>query len=303
MNPTPLKGFDIRGIIVSDDPGVGLANPDDYTDLFDNGGAVTINPFKAYAKAVTDRSFGPGELFTEHYDLWLLNFGKVAMVDFAIDASWPGRAKEPYKIGGPFINGEIDDTGQNIVEITADVFAANNDVDEVWLDCSTMGFSGPLAMQYVSGTTWKIDFQNTPQAPASTYRCLVKASTASSAKFLYDYFNLTVVPGTPMVSLADDVQPIFDAKCTYCHDGGEPPDLRAGYTWAALVNADSHQSSVPLVSPGDPYLSYNQAKIRGTHKNAPYNGSGKQMPWFDPYITPQELEIIDTWIEQGALNN
>ena len=46
-NPKAIKGYDVRGILISNDAGVGLANADDYTDLFDDGGAVTINPFKA----------------------------------------------------------------------------------------------------------------------------------------------------------------------------------------------------------------------------------------------------------------
>ena len=302
-NPKPITGFDVRGIIISNDIGVGLANADDYTMLFDDGGAVILNPYKAYAKINPDRSFGPGEIYIEHYDLWLASFGKIAVIDYAIDASWPSRAKEPYQVDAPVIGGDIDSTGQNMVPITIDIYASGNDVTEVWFNCSSMGFAGELPLTFVSGNTWSINFKNTPMAVEGQYTCIVRASTASSANYLYDYFTITVVPGTPMVSLANDVQPIFDAKCVDCHDAGEPPDLRPGYTWGELVNQDSYQSSVKLITPGDPYLSYNQAKIRGTHKSAPYSGFGKAMPWEPPFVTDAELLLIDTWIEQGALNN
>ena len=39
-NPQPVKGYDVRGILISNDFGVGLANPDNFTDLFDDGGAL-----------------------------------------------------------------------------------------------------------------------------------------------------------------------------------------------------------------------------------------------------------------------
>jgi hypothetical protein len=69
-NPTQIKGHDVRGILLSDDPDAYLANPDNYTDLFDDGGDVNINPFKAFADTVIDRSFSPGESYTKSYNLY-----------------------------------------------------------------------------------------------------------------------------------------------------------------------------------------------------------------------------------------
>jgi len=303
-NPQQLTGYDVRGILISDDPGASLANPDNYTNLFDNGGAVAINPFKAYAKAVADRSFGPGSSFTEHYDLYLTSKGKVSVVDFAIDASWPSRAKEPYYINGPIISGEIDDQGNNTVPISVDVLASGNNVNGVWFNASSMGIAGELALQPVSGNTWKIDFKNTAKATVGTYLVSIRATSASSTNSLWSYFNLPIVPGTAAISLANDVQPIFNTYCTSCHGpGDEFPDLSAGHTWGSLVNKASYQSSVKLVTPGDPSMSYNQAKIRGTHLSAPFNGGGKRMPWFTPFVSDSEVALIDQWIKEGAKNN
>ena len=217
-------------------PGASLANPDNYTDLFDNGGPITINPFKAYAKLVLDRKFSPFESYVEPYLLYLEKIGKVNVLDFAVDASWPGRAKEPYQIDAPIVGGEIDDDGANIVPITVDVFHANNDVSEVWFDFSSMGFENELALTFVSGNTWQLSFQNTEQASAGVYLCIVRAKSSSSNRNLYGYFNLTVTPGAAGVSLATDVQPIFDSYCISCHgDGGSAGlDLRpaqAGEIW------------------------------------------------------------------------
>ena len=102
-NPQQIAGYDVRGILISNDEGAYLANPDNYTDLFDDGGPITINPFKAYATIVPNRKFGPGESHEAAFTIYLEKFNKVAIIDYAIDANWPGRAKEPYLISYPFL--------------------------------------------------------------------------------------------------------------------------------------------------------------------------------------------------------
>ena len=133
-NPTQLTGYDVRGILLSDDEGAFLFNPDNFTDLFDNGGPININPFKAFAKEETNRAFGPDAQHTEHFVLYLTSFGKVAVIDYAVDASWPTRAKEPYMLGVPYQLGILDSYGLEECIIESNVYAANDDVNEVLLD-------------------------------------------------------------------------------------------------------------------------------------------------------------------------
>ncbi len=303
-NPTPLTGYDVRGILLSTDPGADLDNPDDYTTLFGDG--LTPNPFKAFAKSALNRAFGAGESFTEQYDVYLSSFGKVMAIDYAVDANYPGRAKEPYEISIPIVDGEIDNKGNNIVGISVDVFAAGDDVDEVVLDASAMFFADDLTFTHGTGNTWELDFQNTPKAQAGTYTLMIKASTSSSTQFLYDYFDVTVIQ--VVTSLANDIQPIFDAECIGCHGTVAPPlglDLTSGHTYSSTVNVASVQApSFKLISPGEPQFSYLCAKIRGTHLIFPFDGSGDRMPKDGPpYLTPlQETTVLD-WVIAGALDN
>jgi hypothetical protein len=305
-NPTPLTGYDVRGILLSDDPGAGLVNPDNYTGLFDNGGDVNINPFKAYAKLEDKRKFGAGESYAEHYELYLSKFGKCMKIDYAIDASWPGRAKEPYQIGLPMIIGELDTLGLNTATIEVTVLAAGDDVDEVLADFSSLGFTEDLEFQYIAGSNWELELQNTHLVGVGDYLCLIKASTSSSELYLYSYFYITVVEGIVPVSLQDDVQPILNSYCITCHQSIAPPqelDLTEGNTYSNTVDVDSGQSSVKRVTPGTALMSYLVAKLIGIHELPPFNGSGDRMAKDGSYLGDEEQQTIMTWIEQGALDN
>ncbi len=305
-NPTPLTGYDVRGILLSDDPGAYLKNPDNYTDFWDNGGAVNINPFRAFAKANADRSFGPGATYTEPFQLYLSGFGKVAVIDYAVDASWPGRAKEPYVIMNLFINGNIDDVDVGLATLQVEVLSANDDVDEVLIDLSSLGFSEDLALTNSYNNVWEVTFSNDPLAPMGAYVCWVKASTGSSIKFLYQKFTLSVIEGIPPTSLANDVQPIFDEHCIACHQSAGPPedlDLTEGNTYSNTVNVDSNQSSSKLVLPLATLESYLVAKILGIHDSPPFDGSGQQMPIGDDPLAFEDTNTIFKWIDEGALDN
>jgi hypothetical protein len=307
-NPEAVTGYDVRGILLSDDAGAYLNNPDSYTGLFDNGGLVNINPFKAYAKTETDRAFGPGASFTEHYDIFLSTFGKVAVVDYAVDASWPSRAKEPYDLKFSYSYGALDNYGYQTITIGVEVHADNDDVDEVLIDCSSMGFAQDiLFMQTTATEFWEASFENTPLAGTGNYECLLKASTESSAKYLYNYVEITVIEGNPPKSLQNDIQPIFDDNCILCHQSTLPPlglDLTEGNAYSNTVNVDSEQSSFKRIAPDVAMDSYLVGKIVGIHQFLPFLGSGDRMPKNGPpYLSTDEIQLIKDWIDQGALDN
>lgn len=302
-NPTPLTGFDVRGILLSDDEGAFLFNPDNFTDLFDNGGAVNINPFRAFAKEETNRAFGAEAQHTEHYVLYLSKFGKVAVIDYAIDASWPTRAKEPYMIGGPYQLGIIDSYGLEECVIEANVVAANDDVDEVLLDLSTLGFTSEIAMQTVSATLWNVTITNEHLVPMGEYECWARASTASSGKYLYSKFTIIIDEGIPPSTLSGDVQPVFNANCITCHQTIAPPvnlDLSAGNAYTNLVDVDSEQSLIKRVTPGNSFESYLFAKLIGIHTFGPFLGSGDMMPKGAEPLGFEDMDKIQAWINQGA---
>lgn len=114
-------------------------------------------------------------------------------------------------------------------------------------------------------------------------------------------------PGTGRaVSLADDVQPIFDARCASCHRSGAfanlmgiDLELTAGQSHDSLVNRPSSQSAAHmLVVPGDSAASLLFLKVSS---NAPPVGS--TMPLFGERLTSAELALVRDWIDQGALDN
>ena len=59
-NSIGINGYDVRGILYTDEAGHLLTNPDNWTDLYDIPGGRDINPFKAYNKDDYYRSF-PGD--------------------------------------------------------------------------------------------------------------------------------------------------------------------------------------------------------------------------------------------------
>lgn len=305
-NPTPLTGHDVRGILLSDDPGATLLWADDYTGLFDNGGAININPFMAFAKGETDRVFGAGLQHTELYQLYLSSFGKVTVIDYAVDASWPSRAKEPYSINGPYPTGILDSYGVYECPFEAWIDAANDDVDEVWLDLSCIGFASEIEMELSTSGAWEVVIMNENLSPMGDYDGWCRASTASSGLFLYSKFSFYVEEGVLPMSLTDDVQPVFDAFCISCHQTVSPPlglDLSAGNSYSNTVNVDSSQSLLKRIKPSSAFESYMSGKLFGIHTVPPFDGSGSQMPLGGDPLESEDLHKVIIWIDQGALDN
>ncbi|MSQ97757.1 MAG: hypothetical protein EXR85_00440 [Xanthomonadales bacterium] len=105
------------------------------------------------------------------------------------------------------------------------------------------------------------------------------------------------------VSLATDVAPIMTQRCVMCHIAGAAQGGLDLYTnlWGAIVNVKSTQSSLNLVEPGDLDKSYLYLKLTGAQLSA--GGSGAQMPFQAGQLDAGQLELIRSWIAQGAPNN
>ena len=90
------------------------------------------------------------------------------------------------------------------------------------------------------------------------------------------------------VSYAREIQPIFDGKCVICH--GSLGGLALTSHEALAVGGNSGPSAVP----GDAAGSLLVRRIDGT--------IAPQMPMGAP-LSEQEVGLIRTWIDEGALNN
>jgi mono/diheme cytochrome c family protein len=100
----------------------------------------------------------------------------------------------------------------------------------------------------------------------------------------------TATPGgNASVSYRQDVQPIFDRACVACHGGS------AGLWLDSYEHVLAGSSLGPVVTPDDPDASELYRRIIGqSQPGMPLNGTA---------LSLGEIEIIRTWITEGAPNN
>ena len=87
------------------------------------------------------------------------------------------------------------------------------------------------------------------------------------------------------VHYEDEIQPIFNANCTSCHGGSGGLVLTS---YSDLMGND-------VVDPGDSAASKLIQRLKGT--------SGIQMPKNQDPLDEATINLIETWINEGALDN
>ena len=107
----------------------------------------------------------------------------------------------------------------------------------------------------------------------------------------------------PAVSFANQIQPIFDASCSNgnCHIGASAGglNLNPGSTHGNIVNVPALQNpNMSRITPGNPDESYLFQKLL---ENG--NFFNMRMPNNRPPLSDAEIQLIRTWILEGALNN
>jgi hypothetical protein len=113
-------------------------------------------------------------------------------------------------------------------------------------------------------------------------------------------------PAGRTVSFALEIQPILTERCASCHSSGGfavnvgiPMLLSEGESYQDIVNQPSSQDpAYTLVVPSD---SSNSLFYRKVSENNPPVGSA--MPLFVEKLSPEELGLIQDWINQGAQDN
>ncbi|MCF7824184.1 MAG: choice-of-anchor D domain-containing protein [Candidatus Marinimicrobia bacterium] len=91
------------------------------------------------------------------------------------------------------------------------------------------------------------------------------------------------------VSYASTIQPIWNSKCGSCHGSN------AGLNLSSYTQLMNGSNSGAVVIPGDGANSKIIQKLKGT--------SGSQMPLNATPLSANTIATIETWIDQGALNN
>lgn len=96
-------------------------------------------------------------------------------------------------------------------------------------------------------------------------------------------------PASSGVSFANDIQPILDAKCAKCHGVEQVKEGLDVQTYASLTTGSFNG---PVLVPGNANDSlFVQLIAEG------------EMPNRGTKVTPEELQLIIDWVNQGALNN
>ncbi len=103
-------------------------------------------------------------------------------------------------------------------------------------------------------------------------------------------------------SFANDIQEIFNRRgCTAssCHGSAMSVglDLRAGSSYAKLVNVEATQEPIIRVIPGNADQSYQVIKLEGRQS------VGARMPFGGAALDNIDLTNIKNWINQNAVNN
>lgn len=112
---------------------------------------------------------------------------------------------------------------------------------------------------------------------------------------------ISVPANAPLVSFANEIQPIFNANCvTGCHNALPSPgglELTQDSAYDNLVSVISQiDGNVMRVKPADTDSSILFHKVS-------YDGIyGLDMPTSGP-LTSGEVDLIKRWINEGALNN
>jgi hypothetical protein len=229
--PSPIDGYDIRGIIFTDSGGASLTNADDWTSLFDIPGGSFMNPFKAYAKTQTNRIFAGGAWHNENY---LIHFPSAPYyVTFGVDGCHPGNCDEPYLIDN-FAHGALFDVVDSIASVDVDVFDWQNDVDNVAIVAPAITGESATYLAYNTGNTWSMTLTNNTGAAAGDYSTILGASSTNSGSlYLYDVVNIHIDQSTLVVSSISGGSTINEGSCT-SYSVTASGDTGITYSWTCI---------------------------------------------------------------------
>jgi hypothetical protein len=200
-NKYNISGYDVRGIVFTDDFSNMLLNPDDWTGLWDKTGGDTINPFKAFAKGEPNRIFKGLFSHTETYNIHLPNAAKLT---YAVDASFPGNCAEPYEIGN-FTQEPVYAALNSSGIVSVDIHDWQGDVSEVGIGIPDISAT-PGQMSHIGGNLWVYQAVNSLNAPVGSYTATITAkSTGSGSTALYD--RVTLVVSEPLVPSVTGIDP------------------------------------------------------------------------------------------------
>jgi mono/diheme cytochrome c family protein len=122
-----------------------------------------------------------------------------------------------------------------------------------------------------------------------------EAATEASTEAPTEAPAVTEAPATQpavqgaAVSFASDILPIFQSRCIGCHGGERTQEGLDLKTHASLMAGSENG---PVVAPGDAANSLLVEMV-----------ATQEMPKRGPKLTPDQIQLITDWVNQGALEN
>jgi hypothetical protein len=102
--------------------------------------------------------------------------------------------------------------------------------------------------------------------------------------------------GTPSISFATDIMPIFSTKCIECHQGeGADGNLDLSSYTTLMSGNSNHGENLVVSGNAEQSLLYKAVDEDETIIT--------RMPQGGPYLTSFQIQMIEDWINEGARNN
>jgi len=125
--------------------------------------------------------------------------------------------------------------------------------------------------------------------------CMVFAILTTSC--LQNVEDITVAEPVGDVSFANDIQPIFNSSCTGCHGSVANGNLRMR-NYNELISSNGFRYGNTIIVAGDA----DQSGLVDSIEPEPSSGI-MRMPQGGPYLTATQIQLIRTWIDEGAQDN
>ena len=289
-NPSGHTGYDVRAIILWDDyDNRRLVSYEARTELFDDGGVYTRNPFVTFRDPVDPtNAFGPGQIMSK---VMIFDFPKPRnyVVNFVIECSFPNNSKDPWTISLEDVSNSLDESGLIPAVISCNVADHQDDVQSVVVDAHKLGFADPIEMEHVAGKKWQIEITNEFNMPMGHYGCVIEARDATNKWPLYDDI---------LIEVEADISPYIyvDSNYTGLPDGSEEhpfPTVSSGMANAlpgqiVLVKEGTYVENVDLLD---------GAHIRGYGMTKPVIvGLGESLMHAGQFV---ESATVENFILQG----
>ncbi len=115
---------------------------------------------------------------------------------------------------------------------------------------------------------------------------------------------LAIIAGcTKQVSFKNDIHPILQERCMSCHAPGSPGCLTSGLSMATYESLMKGTKFGPMIIPGNSLDSNLLRLVK--HQADPSIAMPRSHTPGAPseWLKPEQISLIETWINQGAKDN